>query len=408
MGRTPKDYDVATAARPEQVQKLFKRVIPTGVQHGTVTVLTSAGPVEVTTFRTEGQYTDGRRPESVEYHGDIDADLSRRDFTINAIALDPTDKSLRDPFRGQEDLEQRIVRSVGRAEDRFSEDGLRPLRAVRLATVLGFEIEPATRNAISGSLETFRRISVERVREEFTKILLSDRAGQGLGDLQSTGMLEIFLPEVAATTGVRLPPPHRFDLFGHLIAAVDAAPALLELRLAALFHDVAQVTPEKANAHATEGARQAEKFLVRLKYPTKVIETVAVIIAEHGIDEMREWSAIDIRRLAARVGETVLDQLLVFTVANRKARASDETESLARVSSLKQRVEEVLAERPPLRPNQLALGGDDIMKLLAVGPSPIVGEATRFLMDAVLEEPNANTHTELARRLRKWAETRRA
>lgn len=404
MGRRPKDYDVATAARPEQVQALFKRVIPTGVQHGTVTVLTSIGPVEVTTFRTEGAYLDGRRPDSVKFHDDLETDLSRRDFTINAIALDPTNNSLRDPFGGQKDLLARIVRSVGRAEDRFSEDGLRPLRAIRIATMLDFQIEPNTWNAIPCSLETFRRISVERIREEFNKILISSRASAGLRQLHATGLFEVFLPEVARTSGVSLPPPHRFDTFDHGLATVDGLSGNLELRLAALFHDVShRERDEGPRAHATRGAAIAEAALTRLKYPTKTIEHIKSLVAEHALDEIREWSPAEIRRLAARVGETLLHELLLLTQANRSARGPDEQAALQRLGELESKVKAVLSEGPPLSVKALGIGGQEIMKILCIGPSPLVGEATRFLMDIVLEEPKANTPGELARLLQAWA-----
>ena len=193
----PKDFDVATSALPEEVQRAFRKVIPTGIQHGTVTVVTGGNHVEVTTFRSEGDYLDGRRPSSVSFERDIVKDLSRRDFTINAMAYNPLDKELVDPFGGQVDLPARLIKCVGSALERFSEDGLRPLRAVRFAAVLGFTLDPATRDAIPATLAVFRKVALERVREELVKLLLSPRAEIGLRLLADTGLLDVFLPEVA-------------------------------------------------------------------------------------------------------------------------------------------------------------------------------------------------------------------
>lgn len=175
----PKDFDVATSALPEEVQRAFRKVIPTGIQHGTVTVVTGGNHVEVTTFRSEGDYLDGRRPSSVSFERDIVKDLSRRDFTINAMAYNPLDRELVDPFGGQVDLPAKLIRCVGSALERFSEDGLRPLRAVRFAAVLGFTLDPATRDAIPATLAVFRKVALERVREELLKLLMSPAPRQG-------------------------------------------------------------------------------------------------------------------------------------------------------------------------------------------------------------------------------------
>ena len=187
-GQDPKDWDIATDAVPEQVVKLFRRVVPTGIAHGTVTVLVPGGQVEVTTFRAESAYVDGRRPESVAFHRDLVADLARRDFTINALAFDPVGSRLRDPFGGQEDLARRRVRCVGVAAERFGEDGLRPLRAVRFATVLEFELEPETEAAIPGALAVFDKVALERRRDELLKLLLAAGVARGLELLRRTGL----------------------------------------------------------------------------------------------------------------------------------------------------------------------------------------------------------------------------
>jgi len=234
LGRPPSDFDVATSARPEQVIAAFRKVIPTGVEHGTVTVLQRGHHVEVTTFRTEGEYVDGRRPSSVEFHEEVEHDLSRRDFTINAMAFEPDAKELVDPFGGQVDLEAAVIRCVGSAMDRFSEDGLRPLRAVRFAAVLGFSLEPATREAIPRTLDVFAKVSRERIRVELEKLLLAPRAELGLRLLLETGLLQRFLPEAMGET------------FEVRVAAVQRAPKELEVRLAALLSHARPVAVAEA------------------------------------------------------------------------------------------------------------------------------------------------------------------
>ena len=195
-GKAASDWDLATNAQPEQVISIFHKVIPTGIAHGTVTVLFMGHSIEVTTYRTEADYSDGRHPDSVNYAGTIEEDLSRRDFTMNAIAASLDDGSLVDPFGGQKDIKEKCIRTVGNPHDRFSEDGLRPIRAIRFATQLGFTIAPETLDAIPASLEKTAGISVERFRDEFIKIIKSPEPSVGLKLMEETGILKIFIPEL--------------------------------------------------------------------------------------------------------------------------------------------------------------------------------------------------------------------
>ncbi len=225
--RQATDFDVATPARPEEVQRLFRRVIPTGVEHGTVTVLAQGEPVEVTTFRGEGAYRDGRRPESVTFLTDLEADLARRDFTMNALAFDPLAVEFRDPFGGREDLGRRRVRAVGDPAERFGEDGLRPMRAVRFVAQLGFELDEPTCAAIPGALPVVRRVAAERITDELSKLLAAPHAGEALTLLRTTGLLGVALPSLAAG------PSGDLDHSGQV---AGTAPAELAPRLAALLH----------------------------------------------------------------------------------------------------------------------------------------------------------------------------
>ncbi|RKG77199.1 CCA tRNA nucleotidyltransferase [Corallococcus exercitus] len=374
----PKDFDVATSALPEEVQRAFRKVIPTGIQHGTVTVVTGGNHVEVTTFRSEGDYLDGRRPSSVSFERDIVKDLSRRDFTINAMAYNPLDRELVDPFGGQVDLPAKLIRCVGSALERFSEDGLRPLRAVRFAAVLGFTLDPATRDAIPATLAVFRKVALERVREELLKLLQSPRAETGLHLLADTGLMEVFLPEVA-----------RADAESARLAraAVQAAPPDADLRMATLLADI-------------DTATQAKDLCLRLKFPNKSADLIGLLVEHAKLETRVNDTDPALRRLLARVGLPQLPALLAVARARVQVRAP---EQLPALEALAARLEALAAAKPPLSAKELALTGGDIMKTLGIGPSPKVGEATRYLVETVLDDPTLNTADELRSRLTAWA-----
>lgn len=380
-GVHPKDFDVATSALPEEVQRAFRKVIPTGIQHGTVTVLAGGTHVEVTTFRSESDYHDGRRPSAVTFEQDIVKDLSRRDFTINAMAWNPLGHELVDPFGGQEDLKARLVRCVGSATERFSEDGLRPLRAVRFAAVLDFTLDSSTQAAIPLTLPVFRKVAHERVREELVKLLLSQRAAFGLELLADTGLLDVFLPELA-----------RADVEVARLArsAAAAAPSDVELRLSALLADL--VDPQRA-----------EEIGVRLKFPTRNIERVRLFVGHAALERHLGDSDPALRRLLARVGPSHIEALTEVARARIQVR---EPGRLPELEGLIGRLRALVALRPPLTARELALNGGAIMATLGVGPSPIVGEATRFLLEQVLDEPVLNEAQKLKELLRSWRQAR--
>jgi tRNA nucleotidyltransferase (CCA-adding enzyme) len=367
-GRLPHDWDVATQAVPAQVQRLFQKVIPTGIAHGTVTVLVPGGQVEVTTYRVEAGYADGRRPDRVEFRRDLEEDLARRDFTINAMAFDPQAKEFRDPFQGLEDLTRRRVRCVGDAVARFGEDGLRPLRAVRFATVLDFELEADTESAIPGALDVFRKVAQERVRDEFLKLLLAPGVARGLRLLATTGLLAVAFPELEAVVRVGA---------GEAVAAV---PGRAEVRLAAL---LAQ-------------AEQREVVLERLRLPVRVMEEVRALLAHPIPPRASGWTDAEVRRWAAALGrERVADGLALAAAVGLEA-----------APRVRANVERVLAAHPPLTVRELALGGRAVMEVLDVGPSPVVGEATRWLLDQVLADPGRNTEATLREALGDWSRAR--
>jgi tRNA nucleotidyltransferase (CCA-adding enzyme) len=357
LKKTPKDFDVATAATPAQVQQRFKRVIPTGIEHGTVTVVVRGHHVEVTTFRAEAEYVDGRRPSKVEFHEDVAADLARRDFTINAMAWDDA-HGLVDPFGGQVDLANRTVRCVRSAMERFLEDGLRPLRAVRFATVLDFSLDPDTEAAIAQTLHVFRKVAGERVNQEFAKILASPHAARGVELLARTSLLGAFFPEAVLANAATL-----------ATLPVDEA-----VRLALLL----------------DGVKGVKDIVTRLKFPGKTAEATAALVTHRPLPPATSTDA-ELRRWVAKVDLSRLEALLAVNQALGLA-----------VEPLAARLRAIAAANPPLTARDLALDGKAIMGVLGVGPSRAVGEATRFLVDQVLEEPSRNSVDALSALLKSW------
>ncbi len=276
------DYDFATNARPEQVMKLFKRVIPTGIKHGTVTVLVKGMEFEVTTFRSDGKYLDGRRPEKVHYADSLDEDVMRRDFTINGMAYDLKKDEVIDHVGGMDDLNKGIIRTIGDPIERFSEDGLRTFRACRFAAKLGFVIEDKTFEAISETLNISALVSAERVREELMKLLSSGVPSVGFECMRKSGLLKLWLPELDSCYEIDQNKFHVHDIYYHSLYSCDAAPADKPLiRLSALLHDIGKVNTRKPGDdgdftfynHEVIGARMVKKILRRLKFSNVEIET---------------------------------------------------------------------------------------------------------------------------------------
>ena len=407
LGRAPKDFDLATSALPDAVMKLFGQrfAIPTGLQHGTVTVLTGSPPqgrpVEVTTFRGEGLYLDGRRPSSVEFGKTLTEDLARRDFTMNAIAYDPLADRLTDPFGGRQDLGHKLVRAVGDPVQRFREDGLRPMRAVRQATQLGFTIDPPTEQAIPQTLASFRMVSAERIRDELYKILAAGEPARGLELLRQTGLLAETIPELLEGVGCAQNRFHKFDVWGHTLATLAAvsAPEVV-LRLGALLHDVgkprAREPKEDAPGeysffkHEFIGAEMAVTIGQRLKLPNTERESVRLMVANHMFYYTPEWTDGTIRRFVRKVGVEELPALLALREADIAGRGFDE-DTGKETRELRARVTDVASADAALKVTDLAIRGPDVMRTLGVGPGPIVGRVLEALLERVLDDPALNT-----------------
>jgi tRNA nucleotidyltransferase (CCA-adding enzyme) len=357
MGKPVSDWDLATSALPGEVQAIFKRTIPTGIQHGTVTVLHRGKHYEVTTLRGEGAYTDGRRPDTVEFVRDIEDDLARRDFTVNAIAYDPLREELVDPWGGLEDLDRRIIRAVGDPRERFGEDGLRVLRAARFAATLGFSLDPATEAAIAPSLETFKKVSAERVHEEWRKALAAVRPSPAFEVMRRTWILAITCEPLASEDDAT---------FARTMARVDRARAQHELRLAALLLDVEPPSPEWADAWL-RGMRAANHERRRVLH----LLAHARVPASHELDDagLRRWLS-DVGR------DAVFD---VIEIARADGRDVAQLEARARAE---------LERGVPLTIRELAITGDDVMRVLGSKPGRYVGDILAWLLDRVLEDPS--------------------
>src|SRR5256712_5951637 len=378
----PQDFDVATDALPEEVQRLFSRTAPTGIAHGTVTVLADEQhKVEVTTFRGEGPYLDGRRPSSVTFLGDIDGDLARRDFTVNAMAWDPIAGVLRDPFSGAEDLRRCRLRAVGDPLARFREDGLRPLRAVRFACTLRLALDPGTRRAIPAALDVFSKVATERVRDELIKLLVRGAPpSRGLRLLLRTGLLARIIPELLESVNFAQNRYHRWDVWRHTLRCVDFAPPDLVVRLAALLHDVAKprsAAPKEGAPgehtfydHEKVGAHLAAEILQRLKFPRRETERVAHLVAEHNWHYRPDWNDATVRRVLARVGAAELPSLWALRIADLKARGRLVEEGLANQAQAEARFQREIDRAAALKITDLAIGGEDVMRELRIRPGP--------------------------------------
>jgi tRNA nucleotidyltransferase (CCA-adding enzyme) len=349
LDRNPNDWDVASNADPERVMRLFPRAIPTGIQHGTVTVVVDEEPIEVTTFRTEGGYDDARHPGWVKFKGvTLEEDLSRRDFTINAMAYDPVNETLIDPFGGARDLQLGIIRAVGDPMARFNEDALRMFRAVRFAAVLGFQIDPATLAAIPPLVHNLQLVAVERVQTELLKLLKSPNPAFGLVPAYETGILQVCFPPFPAPS------------WPAAIAAASAVPASNLTRLGVLL-----------TFAPPEAAQLILDHYLRLSGEQR--QRVELVLAFHNYWAGRPVTPVEVRRLLRDVApELVIDLFPLW----------GEDVAVA--------IEQIVEERPVRSPKDLDITGRDLMQELGIRPGPRVGVILRCLMDAVTEDPSLN------------------
>lgn len=416
MGKEPHDWDVTTDATPEQVMSIFRKVIPTGIAHGTVTVHFMKNEIEVTTFRTESDYSDGRHPDKVEYTGNIEEDLSRRDFTINAIASYLGDGTITDPFHGRDDIKRKVIRTVGNPLERFSEDGLRPVRAVRFSAQLGFEIERETLKAISEPeiLKKTSGISLERFRDELLKLMKAEKPSAGLKLMEESGILDIFIPEFKKCRGCiqgDFRGYHQFDVLDHLFYACDGAPASKQnVRLAALFHDIGKPdvkrvipTPQGEQFtfynHEAKSQQITKEILFRLKFSNAEIANICHLVVNHMFNYTQDWTDAAVRRFLAKIQAENLEDLYdlrladIYGMNNAPVRGQD-SRTIALLNELKDRISKETEKNSVLSLKQLAVNGKDLMKN-GISAGKDLGFVLNQLLETVLEDPSQNEKEQL-------------
>jgi len=398
LAREIADWDVCTDARPAELTRIFPRAIPTGIEHGTVTVVHNRKHYEVTTLRGEGAYSDGRRPDAVHFVDDITADLARRDFTVNAIALDPDTGALVDPFGGQADLGARVLRAVGEPRERFSEDGLRVLRAAPFVATPEMELDPATEAAIAPTLDTFRKVSAERVRDEWVKAMKARRPSRAFDVMQRTGILGVSCPELGEGVGVAQNKWHAYDVWRHGLECLDACAGDPILRIAALLHDVgkprSRAWGEKTQDwtfydHERIGAEIADPICRRLRFSNEDRARITDLVRFHLV-HYTDWTDAALRRWMRRVGPERVEDLYVLNEADVRAKGRDATADLDALARLKAHVARVLAEGAALSVKDLAVNGGDLIKTLQLKPGRIIGEVLDALLEVVLNDAGQN------------------
>jgi tRNA nucleotidyltransferase (CCA-adding enzyme) len=408
MNKEPEDWDIATNAHPEQTEKLFqKEGYKTFNENsfGTVGVVLSSSPqrkfsdiVEITTYRKETNYIKRRKPEKVEWAKTIEEDLSRRDFTVNAIAFGTKEKKV-DPFNGQKDLKNKTIRAVGDPKERFSEDALRMLRAVRFTATLGFKIEEETKKSIKDNSDWIKDISKERIRDELIKIVMDEKAAKGIDLLRELGLLKNIIPELEKGYKVKQNKHHIYDCYQHNLLSLDYAAQRnfsLTVRLAALLHDIAKPEVKRgegANAtfygHEIVGARTAKKILERLKFPKeetkKIVNLVRYHLFYYNVDEVSESS---VRRLVRQAGKENMEELLQLRACDRIGSGVPKAEPY-KLRHLKYIIDKI--SQDPISVKMLAIKGQQVMDILGISPGKKVGWILEILLDIVLNDPQKNT-----------------
>lgn len=411
LGREPGDWDVTTGAHPAEIQKLFPDSFYENT-FGTVTVKTgsdepSVAQVEVTPFRTEGAYSDRRHPDTVTFAKTIQEDLSRRDFTVNAIAVDAAGDTV-DPFDGRGDIARELIRAVGNPAERFAEDALRLMRAVRFAATLGFAVEPATLSALKANARLLKDIAAERIRDELVKIVISPHAMSGIQMLEDTGLLRYVIPELREGIGVEQNLHHIYTVWEHNLRALHYAADKrysLEVRLASLLHDVGKPATKRGEgrnctfyAHDVVGARMTAKIMRRLKFSKAVADKVTLFVRYHlfyyNVGEVTESS---VRRLVANVGLENMEDLLKVREGDRIGSGTPKAVPY-KLRHLKYMIDKV--SNDPVSVKMLAVKGDDIMAVLGIPPGPKVGLILNSLLAEVLDNPVRNTPAHLKARIR--------
>lgn len=423
LGKDPHDYDLASNALPDEMLNMFPKAVSTGAKFGTVVALIQdkygeTHEVEVTTFRSESEYVDGRWPSSVSFVDDIDKDLGRRDFTFNAMALDlsqlkldgreePFQVEIYDPYGGVKDIQKKVVRAVGTPLERFKEDGLRAFKACRMASQLGFDIDEETFEAIKESIPVAAQVSMERVRDEFMKMLInSPKPSIGIELMRKSGLLSLFMPELLEGVGVEQKLFHANDVYKHSLKTCDVAHD--SVKLAALLHDIAKPRTDMGNGHFyghdKMGADIAEEIMKRMKFSQSEINRVKILIENHMFhyphikedmtDEEKEniekhqWTDAAVRRFIQRVGEENVDDLFKLRLADAQSNPATAFKP-EEITILQRRISEVRKQDMALKVTDLKVSGEDLMNI-GIEKGPKMGIILNELLDMVVEDPTLN------------------
>lgn len=397
LGRNPADWDITTSAKPEQVKGLFAKTFDTGIQHGTITVLLDKEGFEVTTYRIDGEYEDSRHPKEVIYTSNLVEDLKRRDFTINAMAYNET-TGLVDEFGGLEDIDRGVIRCVGDPKERFSEDALRIMRAIRFSAQLGYEIEEGTKLAIIELAGTLQNISAERIQVELVKLICSPHPDY-LKIMHDTGVTNVILPEFDRLMETpQVHPHHMYDVGTHTLVALTETPADKVLRLAVLFHDMGKPATLKVDkegithfhGHEIVSSDMTRKILKRLRFDNDTISKVTRLVEFHDYGNGVEPTKAIVRRAVHRIGEDIFP--LLFAVRRADVLSQSDymrREKLALLDSWQLMYEEIVADKECVSLKTLAVTGTD---LIAEGmkPGKEIGEVLQALLQYVLDNPDKN------------------
>ena len=395
LNRKPEDWDITTSAKPEQVKRIFRRTVDTGIEHGTVTVLIGKDGFEVTTYRVDGLYEDGRHPKEVTFTSRLEEDLKRRDFTINAMAYND-DERLVDAFGGMRDLNYHLIRCVGDPKERFSEDALRILRAVRFSAQLAFPIEPETAEAIKSLAPNLEKISAERIQAELVKLLVSDHP-ERIQDACELGITKVVLPEWDDMVGVKQNTPHhKYDVAAHTVHALQNVKNDKVLRLTMLFHDmgkpVMKTTDENGRdhfkGHAIASEQIAKTVMKRLKFDNDTIRKVTKLVAYH--DYRMEPTGANVRRAMHEIGVELFPYYLAVRLADTKAQSSYERRGkLENIIQIRELYRNALRNKECVTLKDLAVTGTELINL-GIAPGKELGTLLNELLDMVIEDPAWN------------------
>lgn len=433
LGRVPEDWDITTSAKPEDIKRLFRKTIDTGIAHGTVTVMLDGEGFEVTTYRVDGDYVDHRHPKTVAFTPNLEEDLKRRDFTMNAMAYNPRG-GIVDLFGGMEDIRKGCIRCVGNPTERFSEDALRMLRGIRFAGQLGFSLEEETKQGIRLLADTIARVSAERIQVELTKLLLS-KEPEKLLLAEQTGLCRVIFPEFSRMLATQQRNPHHcYSVGEHVMHAVKYIRQNAEelssgeapfggefsdkkvstiLVYAALLHDVGKPMCKKTDekgidhfyGHDRTGAELTSEILHRLRFDNDTIRMVKALVWYH--ERRYDGNRRSLRRLVSKVGAEVMPYLFLLQKADVLAQSDyNKNEKLQRIEEAHRMFEEILREKEPVSIRELAVSGREIIGL-GVAPGPQVGEILQKLLDVVIDDPGKNYRKQLLTEAQKWIKIER-